>query len=118
MKNLLILIVVAALFLHFFPQPKLTQWYHEQKETVLEMFNTATDTKVRLNPNKIYRNLSKDLSSFNEQEQEYLKEITETRSNVKSFYFEYCDKPKRTPRLHQKNQETVCNVIKPYQSLF
>lgn len=118
MKNLLILIVIAAIFLHFFPQPKLTQWYHEQKENALEMFNTATDTKVRLNPNKIYRDLSKHLASFNEQEQQYLKEITDSRGNVKAFYKEYCDTAKRTPKLHQKNQETVCNTIRPYQSLF
>lgn len=118
MKNLLILIVVAAIFLHFFPQPKLTQWYESQKENVLEMFNTATDTKIRLNPDKVYRDLSKNLTSFNEQEQRFLKEITSSRNNVKSFYLEYCDKPNRTAKLHQKNQETVCKTISPYQSLF
>ena len=118
MKNLLILIVVAAVFLHFFPQPKLNEWYQTQKAWLLESFNDATDTRIRLNPDKIYRDLARDLSSFNDGEQAFLKEITASRSNVKSFYQEFCQQQKRSAKLHQKNQQRVCETIQPYQSLF
>ena len=47
MKNLLILIVAAALFLHFYPQPELEDWFSEKKVTAIAIFAKATDTQVR-----------------------------------------------------------------------
>ncbi|WP_206483057.1 hypothetical protein [Thalassotalea sp. G2M2-11] len=119
MKNLLILIVAIALFLHFYPQPELTEWYEEQKTWVLSEFSDATDTKVRLNPSKIYRDLESKFAQFNENEQGYIKEITASRANVKEFFQKYCaDKQVSSPVLHQSNQKVVCDAISPYQSLF
>jgi hypothetical protein len=46
MKNLLILIVAIALFLHFYPQPEVTKFYNEQKEALLEGFSDFSDTRV------------------------------------------------------------------------
>jgi hypothetical protein len=45
MKNLLILIVSAALFLHFYPQPEVTKFYDEQKNSLLDGFAEFSDTK-------------------------------------------------------------------------
>lgn len=118
MKNLLILIVAIAIFLHFYPQPELENWYLTQKENLLAEFNDATDTKVRLNPSKIYRDLESKLDRFNENEQDYIKQITTTRNSVKDFFSEYCEGKKRSPKLHQENQNTVCSTISKYQSLF
>ncbi|WP_286234319.1 hypothetical protein [Thalassotalea sediminis] len=118
MKNLLILIVAIALFLHFYPQPELEEWYLEQKDYLLSTFNDATDTKVRLNPNKVYRDLESKLERFNESEHEYVKQITSSRNSVKTFFAEYCTEKKRSPKLHQENQKVVCNTIAKYQSLF
>ncbi len=119
MKNLLILIVAIALFLHFYPQPKLTSWYQEQKSALLETFSDATDTKVRLNPDKIYRDLEVKFEQFNQDEQGFIKEITSSRKQVKTFYQKYCDnKNVHSPKLHHTNQKVVCDAISPYQSLF
>ena len=55
MKNLLILIVAVALFLHFYPQPELDDWFAQQKETILTSFSEATDTQVSLKSDKIFQ---------------------------------------------------------------
>ncbi|GLX78224.1 hypothetical protein tinsulaeT_15640 [Thalassotalea insulae] len=119
MKNLLILIVVIALFLHFYPQPEVTDWYEQQKSALLEAFSDATDTKVRLNPAKIYRDLEAKFEQFNEDEQGFIKEITSSREQIKDFFNKYCNSKKNhSPVLHHTNQKVVCDAISPYQSLF
>lgn len=118
MKNLLILIVAIAIFLHFYPQPELTAWYEEQKTKVLAMFSDATDTHVRLNPHKIYQDVEASFGQFSGEEQKFVKELTETRENVKEFFSNYCEQKKNHARLHHTNQKIVCDKIAPYQSLF
>ncbi len=118
MKNLLILIVAAAVFLHFYPQPELKSWFNEQKTNVLSEFSEATDTNVRLNPTKIYRDLESSFDQFNGEEIKFVKELTSSRENVKTFYSDYCQNKKSTPKLHRTNQTLVCKTITPYQALF
>ena len=117
MKNLLILIVAAAIFLHFYPQPKLESWFEEQKAFVLGGFSDATDTKVRLKSDKIYQDLSNHFAQFNAQEQTYVAEITRSRKQVKSFYQSHCLDKKRTTKLHRDNLIKVCQTISEYSSL-
>ena len=118
MKNLLILIVAIAIYLHFYPQPELESWFNEQKTMVLSEFSNATDTKVRLNPNKIYKDLQPSFGQFNENEQTFVREITHSRESVIDFFTLYCKEKRPTPKLHQKNQQLVCSKITAYQSLF
>lgn len=118
MKNLLILIVAGAIFLHFYPQPKLEAWYGEQKSFILAKFSDATDTKVRLSPKKVYRDIEPSFDQFNGEEIKFVNEMTSSREAVKQFFDEYCESKKQTPKLHKKNQTLVCKKITPYQSLF
>ncbi len=118
MKNLLVLIVAFAVFLHFYPQPKLENWFNAQKATVLAAFADATDTKVRLNPEKIYNDLQPNWAQFNVNEQKFVKEITASRQSVINFFKKNCQTKRQTPKLHQKNQQRVCQIISQYQSLF
>jgi len=117
MKKLLILIVAAALYFHFYPNEKLNAWLSEQKAMVLSVFSDATDTKVRLKADKIYQDLSRDFAQFTTKEQEYIAEITSNRKSVKSFYNQYCDTKKQTPKLHRENLAKVCQVISQYSAL-
>lgn len=117
MKNLLILIVAIALFLHFKPQPELERKFSEYKEMVLNYFSAATDTKVRLKADKIYKELEPQLESFSDSETLILKEITLKRESVKAFYAEYCYDTKPHPTFHSVNLEKVCKTINNYQSL-
>lgn len=116
MKNLLILIVFAAVFLHFYPQPEVTKFYEEQKANVLGKFSDATDTRVRLKADKIYTDLEPEFNSFRPSEIERLKEITLNRNSVKSYYSEYCSN-KRDSKFHRSNQDLVCKTISKYSSM-
>lgn len=117
MKNLLILIVAIALFLHFYPQSEVTKFYHEQKDMLLEGFAQFSDTKVRLKADKILTDLTPKFDQFSTEEIKYLKEITASKANVSSFFQEYCTSAKRSIILHAENQVEVCKAISQYQSM-
>jgi hypothetical protein len=117
MKNLLILIIAVALFLHFYPQPKVTKFYDEQKEILLDAFAQFSDTKVRLKADKIFIDLKPKLEQFSTEEVTYLKDVTSSRAGVKSFFEEYCTNKKRNVILHSDNQVEVCKTIRKYESM-
>lgn len=117
MKNLLILIVAGALYFHYYPNEKLNSWLSEQKTFVLSYFSDATDTKVRLNSDKIYQDLSKDFHQFSSQEKAFIKEMTSSREKVKNFNKQYCLPNKQTPKLHRENLVKVCHTIAQYSNL-
>lgn len=114
MKKLLILIVAAALFLHFYPQPELEDWFIEQKTVVMESFSEATDTQVRLKSDIIYNELKHEFDHFTNEEQAFLKEMTIDRKSVKSFFVTFCEANQRSPNFHRNNQEIVCRKISQY----
>jgi hypothetical protein len=117
MKNILILIVTAAVFLHFYPQPEVTKFYYDSKETLLDKFSEFSDTNVRLKADKILIDLQPELNSFSVEEVTSLKEITSARSNVNEFYQDYCKNTKRSPVFHPDNQAKVCKTISKYESM-
>ena len=118
MKKLLILIVFAAVYLHYYPQPLLTQWFEQEKKTLVEDFADATDTKVRLNPKKIFTDLEHDFASFGPSEITELRKITIDRSTVKHFFSQYCSQHQANPRIQQGNVDKICSTMSKYQSLF
>lgn len=117
MKNLLILIVAAALYLHFYPNEKVTQFYSEQKQSLLNGFSEISDTNVRLKSDKIYLDLESELESFSVKEVEHLKEIASSRDNVKAFYYNICKTEQRDVFFHIKNQQKVCATVSRYVSM-
>lgn len=118
MKKLLILIVFAAVYLHFYPEPKLTAWYLEQKAMLTGKMAKATDTKVRLKADKIFTDLKPEFKSFNSAEIDYLKEITTSRETVVAFNDKYCQKEHTyNAKLHQANLLKVCKTISNYAAL-
>lgn len=117
MKNLLILIVAAALFLHFYPQSEVTKFYEEQKNNLLDGFAKFSDTKVRLKADKIFTDLTPKLNQFSVEEVKYLEEITSSRTNVKDFFDEYCTNKKRNIVFRSTNQVEVCKAIRQYESM-
>lgn len=117
MKNLLILIIAIALFLHFYPQPEVTKFYNDQKSRLLDGFEEFSDTKVRLKADKIYIDLEPKLDQFSADEITYLEEITSSRSAVKGFFEEYCENKKRSAIFHSTNQAEVCKKMSQYSSM-
>ena len=117
MKKLLILIVAAALFLHFYPQPDVEEWFTEQKTKVSDTFSEATDTQVRLKADKIYNDLKDQFANFSNEEQVFLQEITVDRQSVKAFFVEFCEGNEQSPNFHRENQEKVCRKIAQFSAL-
>ena len=118
MKHLLILIVAAAVYLHFYPNEKVTQFYNTQKQTLLDGFGEFSDTKVRLKSEKIFTDLKPQLASFSDKEIERLKVITSERAVVKEFYYSICKTQKRDIVFHITNEKKVCSAISRYTALF
>jgi len=117
MKNLLILIVLTALFLHFYPQPEVTKFYNDQKNRLLDSFAQFSDTKLRLNADKILIDLKPKLAQFSSEEVKYLEAITSSRNNVKTFFKAYCKNKKPSVIFHSTNQIEVCKTISQYESI-
>lgn len=118
MKKLLILIVAAAVYLHFYPQPELEAWYNDKKNSILTSFNEATDTRVKLSVKKVYSDLEPSFNRFSPEEITYAKELTSDTKKVISFYKTHCDKPEPDFNFQVANQKTVCKVIGKYRSYF
>ena len=66
-------------------------------------------------PKYVY--LKPKLKQFSAEEIKYLKEITLSRANVKSFFEEYCTNQKRSIIFHSTNQAAVCKTISQYESI-
>lgn len=118
MKNLLILIVCAAVYLHFFPEPELQAWFDNKIASAKTGFNNATDTTARLNPKKIYEDLKPSFDHFLEEEIEYIEELTSDRTTLISYYVNQCDPYKEDFKFQSKTQKKVCKAISKYQRFF
>lgn len=119
MKNLLILIVAVAVFLHFYPQPELEDWYQKQKAMVLETFGEATSTKVRLSADRVYKDIEKQFNTFRDSERNYIQSVTSSRTGIKTYYAEFCQSTnKRDNKLHPANQKKVCTIMAGYSKYF
>lgn len=117
MKKLLILIVAIALYFHFYPNEQVNNWLSEQKEMVLDTFSNATDTRVRLNSEKILEDVSQHFAQFNTEEETFISEMTSTRESVKAFYKKHCDNQQPSHKLHRENLKLVCQSISKYSNL-
>lgn len=117
MKNILIIIVAAAVFLHFYPQPEVTKFYNQTKESMQDNFAEYSDTGVRLKADKILIDLKPELKHFSDDEVNSLKELTSSRANVKSFYQDFCHGKKRSAAFHPNNQVKICGTISRYANM-
>jgi xanthine dehydrogenase molybdopterin-binding subunit B len=117
MKYLLPLIVAVAVYLHFYPNVKVTIFYNETKQSLSSMFSKYSGTRVGLKTEKIYQDLESELGSFSAMEIKRLKVITSSRDVVRVYYQDICQTKARDIILHIANQKKVCTVISHYASL-
>ena len=116
-KNLIIIIVAAAVYLHFYPNEELNEWYSATKLEAQESFSEIADTKARVAPSKLISVLQQDFKKFSKNEVTYVKKIAETRDSLKAFHKEFCVEPKDNPRLRRQYQLKVCSTIDQYRIL-
>ena len=117
MKYLLIVIVAVAVYLHFYPNEQLNEWYETNKENAQESFSEIADTKARVAPSKLISALQSDFKKFSKGEVAYVKEVAETRQSLKTFYKEYCVEIKDNPRLRREYLKKVCATVDQYRIL-
>ena len=117
MKKLLILIVGFALFLHFYPQPELEEWFNGQKSDALDVFSDTFDTEARLKTDVILIELKNDMKLFTPKERAQLVEIADSRRSVKSFYTDYCVAKKREFKMRVGVQSKICKTISKHTRL-
>ena len=117
MKNLLILIVAFAVFLHFCPQPQLEKWYQYKKEAALSALSNIFNTKARLNTDKILTDLKSKMPDLSQQEQVQLEKLLSSKESVKAFYTDICLTKKRRPIFRPVVQSEICKTISKYTSL-
>ena len=114
MKKLLILIVAFALFLHFYPQPELEEWYGKKKDSALEGFSDVFDTQARISPNRILIDLRHDMKYFTPKERAKLEDIATSGRSIKDFYDESCIAKKRQFVFRPDTLRKVCKTISNY----
>ncbi|WP_068544480.1 hypothetical protein [Thalassotalea crassostreae] len=115
LKNIIIIIVAIAVYLHFFPNEQLNEWFEESATKADEKFMDIVDTKARVAPSKIYTSLHKEMKKFSKQEVAYLKEITESREVLKGFYTSSCEEGQENRRLRREHLKMVCDKIDQYR---
>ena len=116
MKKILILIVVIALFLHFNPQPEVNEFLEEQKTSFLDTMAEFSGTKVRMKSSTIIEKMDDQLASFSPAEMQKLKEITLTRSSVRSYFNKHCKAGQSDPEFHSQKHQKVCSQISHFLS--
>ena len=116
-KKLLILIVAGLIYLHFYPNPAVDAWYETQIASLQRTFDDATDTRVGVSGEAIYKDLLSEFPSFTPKEQLYVKEITLTGRSVKHFYEDHCLSGVRDKAFKLGNHIKVCSAIKRYSRL-
>ena len=117
MKNLLFLLAAAAIYLHFYPNEKVTNFYNEKKLFLVSKFNEVGSTKIHLKSSKIYDDLEGQLANFSDNEVARLRGISSSRNNVEEFYLTYCKTDQRDIVFRLANEKKVCAVINKYQHL-
>ncbi|WP_394171811.1 hypothetical protein [Thalassotalea litorea] len=115
MKKILILIVAAAVYLHYYPSPQLNAWWEEQKTAIDNKFNDVMDTKARVSPSKLLSVMAGDLRKASKNERAYIEQLTESRDNIRNYYNEYCSTGKHNRRLSKNLQLNLCSNIEQHR---
>ena len=115
MKQILIIIVAIAVYLHFYPNEQLNEWYDTYVGQAKQSLSKVTDTKVKVAPSKLLTVLRKDFKRYTKHEVAYLEEIASSRNSVRSFHQEYCGKSKGNSRLRSQYVKKACRAIEQYR---
>lgn len=116
-KNILIIIVAIAVYLHFYPNEALTNWYNTTKESATTQFADIADTKARVAPSKLINVLQQDFKKFSKHEVAYVKELAQSRESLRAFHKDYCETGKDNRRLRRDYQLIVCAKLEQYRIL-
>ena len=116
-KKILIIIVAAAVYLHYYPNEELTNWYNSSKEAAQTKFADISDTKAKVAPSKLISVLQQDFKTFSKNEVAYVKSLAESRDSLREFHKTYCGTNKNNNRLSKSHLQLVCSTLEQYRIL-
>ncbi|MDN3652446.1 hypothetical protein QWY77_06675 [Thalassotalea ponticola] len=116
-KKLLVIIVAAAVYLHFYPNAHLTEWYNQQISKTKETFNSVAQTKAQVAPSKVLQVLQPEFKEYSKREIAYVESITESRDKLGNFYHQYCPNLKTNTQLRREFLKQVCDTVDKYRIL-
>ncbi|TRX58010.1 hypothetical protein [Thalassomonas sp. M1454] len=116
-KKILVIIVAAAVYLHFYPNEELTNWFNSSKEEAQTKFADISDTKAKVAPSKLISVLQRDFKNFTKFEVAYVKELAESRENLREFHKTYCETEQGNERLRREHVKKVCSTLEQYRIL-
>ena len=116
-KKILIIIVAAAVYLHYYPNEELTNWYNSSKEEAQTKFADISDTNARVAPSKLISVLQQDFKTFSKNEVTYVKSLAESRESLREFHKSYCLTEKNNDRLSRDHLLKVCSTLEQYRIL-
>ena len=108
---------MIALYLHFYPNEALTNWYNSAKNSATTQFADISDTKARVAPSKLISELREDFKKFSKHEVAYVKELAQSRDNLRAFHKDYCKTGKDNTRLRRDYQLIVCAKLEQHRIL-
>ncbi|MGJ8692844.1 MAG: hypothetical protein ACSHW0_10220 [Thalassotalea sp.] len=111
MKKILILIVGIALYLHFYPNTELNNWYEDKKAEFLDTMAKSTKVTFKSNLDGIYDELKNEFIGFSDTELKNLKTITGSVDSITKFYQKSCQGTERTNLFHPDNADKVCRKL-------
>lgn len=108
MKKLLILIVSVAIYLHFYPNPALTEFYQDKKNQLLNKMSQSSKVTFKKKMNNIYKEIKAEYVGFSATELAKLKDITQSVESIEQFNEEYCIKGKKNKNFHPDHIDKIC----------
>lgn len=116
-KKLLFLLTAAAIYLHYYPQPKLDALFVEYSNKVSEMLGENFGTQATKKASTVYDKLATGFNSFTPDEQALVKEISLNRASIKQFNEQHCRGSQRNhPVFHTDNLRKVCDQVHRFLS--
>ena len=116
MKKILILIVSIAIYLHFYPQPELIQYYEDKKAEFLKELSQSTKVTFKKDLSFMYQDITQGNIGFSGAELENLKSITSSLDNLTAFYKENCQASSVQKLFHPDNIDKVCSKAQSFIS--
>jgi hypothetical protein len=112
MKKILILIVLIAMFLHFNPQPEVTQWYENKKSELLNIMAESTVSTSKIETKNLFSAFQNEFLGFSTDELKKLKDITHSIDDISAFHQKHCkDGASRSNLFHPDNEDKVCQKL-------
>lgn len=111
MKRVLLVIIALTVSLVVYRSPFIQKWLSDGKNFVMEKADSLGGEENITYSQRMLEVLDGEMGSFTDQEQSYLKKITQSQATYSKFNRDYCDNGEYHPILKGQKLETVCTKL-------